>query len=177
MSEVDKVSDNTDIKVKKENKKTKKSTKEVKNSSKKIKKVKTEEEKAAEKEKRRKLKEEKEAKAEKQKYLEKLQEKVDNIREDLKTQLLAQSKFGKQFDDMIEDYIFLVKLKEDLQLDIKLNGLRYQSMTGNGFAISKPNESVQNLLKVNAQMLKILQDLELKSPDEEGGEKSGDDLL
>ena len=94
----------------------------------------------------------------------------------LKNQLLAQNKFGKQFDDMVEDYIFLVKLKEELQYDIKSNGIRYFTTTGNGFTSSKPNESVPNLLKVNGQMLKILQDLELKAPEENpGGE--GDDLL
>lgn len=89
-----------------------------------------------------------------------VKEKVDIIREDLKNQLLAQNKFGKQFDDMVEDYIFLVKLKEELQYDIKSNGIRYFTTTGNGFTSSKPNESVPNLLKVNGQMLKILQDLE-----------------
>ncbi len=105
-----------------------------------------------------------------------VKEKVDIIREDLKNQLLAQNKFGKQFDDMVEDYIFLVKLKEELQYDIKSNGIRYFTTTGNGFTSSKPNESVPNLLKVNGQMLKILQDLELKAPEENSGGE-GDDLL
>ena len=107
-----------------------------------------------------------------------LEEKVNTIREDLKTQLLNQSKLGKQFDDMIEDYIFFVKLKEELQYDIKMNGIRYKAMTGNGYTTDKPNESVQQLVKVNAQMLKILQDLNLKAPDE--GPEVGDgkdDLL
>jgi hypothetical protein len=104
----------------------------------------------------------------------KLQEKLDIIKEDLNNQLTNQGKFGKQFEDMVEDYLFFVKLKEDLQLDIKINGLRCLRMTGNGFPAEKPNESVQNLIKVNAQMLKILQDLDLKAPDEEG---EGDDLL
>ena len=47
-------------------------------------------------------------------------------------------------------------------------------MTGNGYTTEKPNESVQNILKVNGQMLKILQDLDLKAPNEDG---EGDDLL
>lgn len=103
-----------------------------------------------------------------------IDEKANIIKEDLKEQLLSQNKFGKQFEDMIEDYVFLVKLKEELQNDIKIKGLRYTSFTGNGYLTEKANESVQNLLKVNGQMLKILQDLELKAPDEEG---EGDDLL
>lgn len=119
------------------------------------------------------VKKEKISKEEKER-LKKLQIKIDTIKEDLSNQLVNQGKFGKQFEDMIEDYLFFVKLKEELQLDIKNNGLRCLRMTGNGFPSEKPNESVQNLIKVNAQMLKILQDLDLKTPDEEG---EGDDLL
>ena len=116
-------------------------------------------------------------KKEEQKRKKNLEKKAEIIRKDLQEQLLSQNKFGKQFEDMIEDYIFFVKLKEDLQYDIKCNGLRYRTMTGNGYPVDKPNESVQNLVKINAQMLKILQDLELKTPDEGPKEGEGDDLL
>ena len=103
-----------------------------------------------------------------------IEEKAELIKEDLQNQLETQGKFGKYFDDLIDDYIFFVKLKEDLQYDIKIKGLRYDCMTGNGYTTEKTNESVQNLLKVNGQMLKILQDLDLKAPSEDG---EGDDLL
>ena len=96
----------------------------------------------------------------------KIEEKIISMREDLKMQLLNQNKFGEQFDDMIENYLFLVALKEDLQHDINVNGFRYETQTGNGYTTSKPNESVPNLLKVSTEMRKILQDLELKEPDE-----------
>ena len=119
-------------------------------------------------------KEEKASKKLEEKRKSEIKNKLEDIREDLKAQLLNQNKFGKQFEDMIEDYLFLLKLKEELKYDIKENGIRYSSMTGNGYMVEKPNESVQNILKVNGQMLKILQDLELKAPDEEG---EGDDLL
>ena len=122
-------------------------------------------------------KEEKKKKQIEEKRKKAIDEKIDTIREDLKNQLLSQNKFGKQFEDMIEDYVFFVKLKEELQADIKDNGIRYRSMTGNGYPTDKPNESVQNLVKINAQMLKILQDLDLKSPEEELKEGEGDDLL
>lgn len=101
-------------------------------------------------------------------------EKKEAIKEDLKNQLMSQNKFGKQFDDMIEDYLYLVGLKEILQRDIAENGIRYKTTGGNGFTSYKPNESCERLLKTNAQMLKILQDLELKAPEEAG---DGDDLL
>lgn len=107
---------------------------------------------------------------------EKNDEKINIIRNDLNNQLLEQGKIGKHFDDMVEDYIYLVKLKDELQADIKAKGIRYRVKTGNGFYTSKPNESVQNLLKVNAQMLKILQDLDLKTS-ENKNTGDGNDLL
>lgn len=110
-----------------------------------------------------------------EKYLEEqIAEKKIAIKEDLKNQLMLQNKFGKQFDDIIEDYLYFVELKERLKYDIDTNGIRYLSTGGNGFATYKPNESVERLQKTNGQMLKILQDLDLKAPEEDG---EGDDLL
>lgn len=111
------------------------------------------------------------------KFEKRVEEKKQSIKEDLQSQLISQNKFGKQFEDMIDDYIYLVELKEMLQHDIDLNGIRYKTTGGNGFKTYKPNESCERLLKTNAQMLKILQDLELKSPDEGPKEGEGDDLL
>lgn len=105
---------------------------------------------------------------------ESIKEKKAAIKEDLQNQLIAQNKFGKQFDDMIEDYLYFVELKERLKHDIDINGIRYPNTGGNGFTTYKPNESVERLQKTNGQMLKILQDLDLKAPEEDG---EGDDLL
>ena len=105
---------------------------------------------------------------------EKIEEKKEAIKEDLQNQLIAQNKFGKQFDDMIEDYLYFFELKERLKYDIDINGIRYKNIGGNGFLTYKPNESVERLQKTNGQMLKILQDLDLKAPEEDG---EGDDLL
>ena len=66
-------------------------------------------------------------------------------------------------------------MKESLQKDIKKKGLRYEVVSGNGFSSEKPNESVQNLMKVTATMLKILQDLDLQKPI--AIEDSADDYL
>lgn len=111
---------------------------------------------------------------EREEFNKNVEKKKEEIKEDLKNQLMSQSKYGKQFDDMIEDYLYLVGLKEILQRDIAKNGLRYKTTGGNGFTSYKPNESCERLLKTNAQMLKILQDLDLKAPEEAG---EGDDLL
>lgn len=102
----------------------------------------------------------------------------ETIRDDLINQLQEQEKFGKHFDDMVEDYVYFVGLKIRLQNDIDINDIRYKTQTGNGYTTYKPNESVQNLVKVNAQMLKILSELNLKEPVDSGdGGDEGDDLL
>lgn len=104
-------------------------------------------------------------------------EEINQIRQDLLEQLLEQGKIGKHFESLVDDYINLEKLKRDIQKDIKKNGLRIKVMTGNGFKSEKPNESVQNILKVNNQQLKILQDLDLKASSKPPEEGDGDDLL
>lgn len=104
-------------------------------------------------------------------------EEIKQIRTDLSNQLIEQGKFGKHFESLVEDYINLEKLKRDIQEDIDKNGLRVKLKTGNGFETEKPNESVQNILKVNTQQLKILQDLDLKIPSKPPEEGDGGDLL
>ncbi len=117
-------------------------------------------------------------KVEKKLELEKaITDKKQAIKEDLQKQLMAQGKYGKHFDDMIEDYLYLVELKEKLKADINDKGIRYKTTGGNGFTTYKPNESCERILKTNAEMLKILQDLDLKSPDEIDNGDGEDDLL
>lgn len=93
-------------------------------------------------------------------------EKIIEIRTDLKDQLKELNKFGKFYDDLVEDYIQMVKTKDELKQDIKGKGLRYKVKTGNGFMQVKPNESIEKFIKVNNQMLKILETLGLKAPRE-----------
>lgn len=102
-------------------------------------------------------------------------DKIIAIRTDLKQQLEEMNKFGKFYDDLIEDYIDMVKTKDNLKKDIKEKGIRFKVKTGNGFMQVKPNESVPNFLKVNNQMLKILDSLGLKAPPEgdQGDDEDG----
>lgn len=86
------------------------------------------------------------------------------INADLTNQLISKGKLGKFYDDLKDDYLYFWDLKLKLQKDIKDNGLRYKTTNGNGIETEKPNESVKNLLSVNAQMLKILNDLDLREP-------------
>lgn len=90
--------------------------------------------------------------------------KVNLIKKDLIDQLESQSKFGKYYTDMVDDYIYFYELKTQLKKDIKDRGIRYKTTNGNGMEVEKPNESIKNLTMINTQMLKILTDLGLKEP-------------
>ena len=119
----------------------------------------------------------KDEEAKKEENTKKINEKIEIIRKDLKDQLIAQNKYGEHFNDMIENYLFYVKLKEELQYDIDTRVIRYEARTGNGYKTDKPNESIKNLTNVTTEMRKILQDLDLKEPEEPPEEGEGDDLL
>lgn len=82
----------------------------------------------------------------------------------LREQLRLQNKTSKFYQDLVSDYMFYWDLKRKLIKDIKEKGLRYSAVNGNGIKVDKPNESVQNLQKTTATMLKILADLNLKEP-------------
>ncbi len=95
------------------------------------------------------------------------------IKADLMAQLQSQGKNGKYFTDLVDDYIFMYDLKKKMQKDINQRGLRYGSVSGSGVQTEKPNENVQNILKVNAQMLKILSELGLREPLAVGDDTDG----
>ncbi len=96
---------------------------------------------------------------------------LNNIENDLKEQLESLSKYGKFYDDLVNDYLYLLDLREKLKKDIKDKGIRYKFTNGNGKEQEKPNESVAHLIKVEQLLLKIINDLEInqayKSPADE----------
>ena len=104
-------------------------------------------------------------------------EKYEAIKEDLKEQMQNQNMFGKQYDDLLDHAVFLFTLKDTLQNDINKNGIRIKQMTGNGYEKEDDNKSVDKLLKVSAQLMKVLNDLGLKEPTAEMGDNSEEDLL
>lgn len=100
-------------------------------------------------------------------------EKKKDIRQDLIDQLQAKGKYQKYYVDLVDDYMKYYDLKKKLQADIKTKGLRYATINGNGIEVEKPNESIQNIVKVSSMMLKILTDLGLQEP-EAGSSDEGD---
>lgn len=86
------------------------------------------------------------------------------IRDSLMEQLRLQNKISDFYEDLVNDYMDYWSLKKKLIADIRKKGLRYETVNGNGLTVEKPNESVNNLPKITAAMLKILNDLNLKEP-------------
>ena len=85
-----------------------------------------------------------------------------DIKKDLEEQLEINGVFGQFYSDLIADYMELWVTKTLLQEDIQLRGVSVE-YNGGGQTGRKKNESVDQLLKVNAQMLKILSDLGIKT--------------
>lgn len=83
------------------------------------------------------------------------------IKEDITNQLENLSKYGKFYDDLVNEYLCLLSIREGLKEDIQNQGIRYKFTNGNGKEQEKANESVTSLIKVEQIMLKIVNDLEI----------------
>lgn len=88
----------------------------------------------------------------------------ETIREDIRNQLDDLQKYGKFYDDLVDEYIYLITVREKLKTDIRKKGVRYTFTNGNGKEQEKPNESISNLIKVEQIMLKIINDLGINQP-------------
>lgn len=101
----------------------------------------------------------------------------DEIRQDLLDQLERNGTVGKFYTDLVEDYMGLYDVKTGLFADIRERGEKVPAVTAAGLETGKKtNDSVTDLLKVNAQMLKIMDSLGLDTdqPTNTGGDGDGD---
>lgn len=89
--------------------------------------------------------------------------KKDEIKKDLVDQLERNGVLGNQYQDLIDDYMALWDIKNKLIKDIRTRGVSVEWRNGGGQGGVKKNESIAELNKTNAQMLKILNDLGLKA--------------
>ncbi|WP_018249843.1 P27 family phage terminase small subunit [Orenia marismortui] len=93
--------------------------------------------------------------------------KREEIRQDLIDKLERNGVHGEHFLDLIEDYMALWDIKNELIADIREKGVSIKYQNGENQFGYKKNDSVTNLHKTNGQMLKILNDLGIKpSPQE-----------
>lgn len=94
------------------------------------------------------------------------------IQESLEVQLWKKGAKIECFEDLICDYMNLYDIKKALQKDIKIRGVAYEATSASGYAITKQNQSVKDLVAVGKQMLLILDKLGLTTSEilPEGGE-------
>ena len=109
------------------------------------------------------------ANAETRKYLQ--TELYAEVKQDLLDQLERNGTFGKYYTDLVNDYMDMWVTKCLLVDDIQQRGVTVKYNNGGGQTGQKKNESVEQRIKVNAQMLKLLSELGIK-PSHDGG---GDD--
>lgn len=101
-------------------------------------------------------------------------EKYNKIRQDLLDQLDRNGTYGEQFKDLVEDYMAFWITKTLLIEDINKRGVSVKYNNGGGQSGYKKNDSIAELNKTNAQMLKLLNELSIKATVENSGDD--DDL-
>ena len=84
------------------------------------------------------------------------------IKTDLLDQLERNGTTGKYYIDLINDYISLWETKNMLLADISERGVRVEYNNGGGQMGYKKSDSVDQVLKVNQQMLKLLDSIGIK---------------
>ena len=96
------------------------------------------------------------------------------IRQDLLDQLERNGTVGKYYTDLVEDYMSFWLDKQLLIEDIRSRGVVVTYNNGGGQSGKKRNDSIADKIKVNAQMLNILNAIGVKPA--QGGDGVGDDL-
>lgn len=85
------------------------------------------------------------------------------IRRELILQLEDMDTKGIFFDNMVDDYMSFWDVKNDLIHDIQQRGVVTEWRNSETQYGHKKNDSVSELVRVNAQMLKILHQLNIKT--------------
>lgn len=83
----------------------------------------------------------------------------------IRKQLKARDAEEYHFQKMIEDYCNLNEIKDSLQKSIRENGTVIKEKNSKGFDVTKTNPAISEMIKVEAQMLKIASTLGL-TPEE-----------
>lgn len=99
------------------------------------------------------------------------------IKQDLIDQLDRNGVYGNHYLDLIDDYMALWTIKNKLIADIRKRGVSVEYKNGANQWGHKKNDSIPELNKVSAQMLKILNDLGLNATKFEAVEDEDDEEL
>lgn len=85
----------------------------------------------------------------------------EQIKQDLLDQLERQGIYGQHYIDLVDDYIKLYDIKNKLLEDAKKNPYTEWRNSETSYG-RKKNDSIDQAVKVNQQMLKILSFLNIK---------------
>lgn len=86
----------------------------------------------------------------------------EEIKDDLLQQLAKNGTTGKYYIDLVDKYMDFWDLENDLIADIKRRGAVVKYDNGGGQKGQKKNDSIDQRIKVSAQMLKILDSIGIK---------------
>lgn len=86
------------------------------------------------------------------------------IKDDLLEQLRRRGMYQSYYLDLVNDYMTYYKMKNDLKKDIKEKGFHITVRTGNGHMATKENGAYKQIQSITVTMLKILDNLGLKTP-------------
>jgi len=103
-------------------------------------------------------------------------DKAKMIKKDLIQQLEEKEVDNEYYKDLVDDYIKLYGMKNQLAADIEERGvsIKWQnSETSFGY---KKNDSITEFVRVNSQMIKILKDLNFRPSEVEEEQKIPDML-
>ena len=87
------------------------------------------------------------------------------IKKDLLSQLKERGMTQSYYISLIDDYLYLWDVKNELVENIRENGVTITYNNGGGQSGEKKNDCVPELTKVNGQMLKLLNELGLRGAD------------
>lgn len=92
-----------------------------------------------------------------------------DIKKDLLDQLEHNCTSGTYYIDLVDDYMDMWVMKCLLVDDIQENGITVVYNNGGGQTGRKKNDSVEQRIKVNVQMLKLLSELGITPSNSDGG--------
>nr|AHF24090.1 putative terminase small subunit [uncultured bacterium Contig643] len=96
------------------------------------------------------------------------------LRDSLIEQLRKSGNDNDVFLDMVEDYMAMYITKEMCKKDVEMRGVTVTSTGSQGQKITKKNDNIDSILKINQQMIKLLDKLGI---DPDAGEDPDDDEM
>ena len=90
---------------------------------------------------------------------------IEKIKENLISQLKKRKADEEVYRDLVDDYVAMWNIKNQLIEDINMRGVQVKTFNSNGQEVYKKNDSIVELPKYNTQMLKLLNDLGLSALD------------